>query len=600
MLRIVTKQAIEEIVEHNAEPFIDETGINAVFLDSASQHTGSTFAVEGEGDYIIDDEYGRVWSREFFGRARQVYGGPQVYEGFSNYGFLAVPFRQVPRRRVETRHELYGALRALYDIAKERYSDRVIVWRGQAKEHQVVRPHHERELLFGSSDIVEPSVRPSGTRRAPLSDTAQAVWSILVQRHLARVTSYDPAHRAMETQKAWPYATHLGPFLSLAFAQHYGLPTPALDVTTDIGVALWFALNTLTNAGDGNTVPAGAAGGEGVVYCIASEKGQYFGKDLKDLVALRPQRQYGGFLASNWGNSKNRVARYIIGAVYFPHEIAREITSELPTAEYLFPGPYEDKFVAMLQEVAMYRRHRSAALAAIAEHIYWVERQRAPTQTSGTDSGGADGVVGNPDEDYLAGRICFMKGDYENAELLIQRAAARGHLAAMTWLGTLLSDRGDPVGERWTRRAAEAGQPDAMNNLGLSSEKRGEDAEAERWFLRAARLNNVTAAYNLGSLFYRTGRRNDAKEWLAIASEAGDPDAACNLGKLFYDDNDLQAAEKWFRVGAEAGQAQAAHNLGHLCKRDGRKEEAIHWFRRATDLGDPDAHYYLGQLTEQQ
>jgi hypothetical protein len=114
---------------------------------------------------------------------------------------------------------------------------------------------------------------------------------------LARCGSYAPAHRFAETGQAWPHATHLGEFVTLAFAQHYGLPTPALDVTTDFGVALWFALHTLMGSG-GNTSVRPASGGEGVVYVIAGGRGEYFGEDLPDLTALRPRRQHGGFLAS--------------------------------------------------------------------------------------------------------------------------------------------------------------------------------------------------------------------------------------------------------------------------------------------------------------
>jgi hypothetical protein len=308
MLRSVSKDHIEDVVEHNTEPFVNEGSLGSSFLESV-EATTSEDTDFGEGDYVIEDEYGRIWTTEFFQRYKHLFVGPPLsaVASFSNYGFLSLPFRQVPRRRVESREDLYSALAVLDKIAGQLYPKRVVVYRGQAQEYLISRDAHESELLFGSGSVIEPSLRPSGTRRKSLSGTAQAVWSLLVQRHLAH-HNYAPAHRFLETQHVWPHATAVGEFISLAFAQHYGLPTPALDVTTDFGVALWFALHTLTGSG-GTTKVGLPSGGEGVIYVIAGGAGEYFGEDLPNLTALRPRRQHGGFLASNWGNSKNRVAR---------------------------------------------------------------------------------------------------------------------------------------------------------------------------------------------------------------------------------------------------------------------------------------------------
>jgi hypothetical protein len=161
--------------------------------------------------------------------------------------------------------------------------------------------------------------------------------------------------------------------INLAFGQHYGLPTPALDVTRDARVALWFALHSITGVGPNTSVVSPASGSDGVVYVIAGDPGQYFGEKLTGEKALRPHRQRGGFLASNWGNSKNRVARYVVCAIYFPHTMLLDLAPVLPTAERLFPGPTEDPFVALIQQMARRDKHGSTALQEIAEHVYWIE-----------------------------------------------------------------------------------------------------------------------------------------------------------------------------------------------------------------------------------
>jgi hypothetical protein len=198
----------------------------------------------------------------------------------------------------------------------------------------------------------------------------------MVQGHVADARTYAPAHRYLETGEAWPFATERGRYLLLAFAQHYGLPTPALDVTSDIRIALWFALFNFTGSGAMRVTPA--QGGHGVVYVIAADKQQYFSEATLTTHALRPERQRGGFLVSNWGNSKNRVTRYLVGAIYFSHSLRDELHGELPSAQHLFPGPEDDGFVRRIQRVAWHERHGSALLAEIADHVYWVEGSPSP------------------------------------------------------------------------------------------------------------------------------------------------------------------------------------------------------------------------------
>jgi len=579
MLRFISNDNVEDVIEHNTEPFVNEGGLGSSFIEKRGESAPRATDF-GSGDYVIEDEYGRIWTTEFFQQCNGPFAGPplSVMESFSNYGFLSVPFRQVPRRRVETREDLYRALAALDNAARRLYPKRQVVYRGQTGEYLISRDGNESELLFGTGTVLEPSLRPSATRRKSLSGTAHAVWSLLVQQHLARNNGYAPAHRFAETEDVWPHATALGEFIALAFAQHYGLPTPALDVTTDFGVALWFALHTLSGSG-GDTKVGLASGGEGVVYVIAGGRGEYFGEDLPHLTAIRPRRQHGGFLASNWGNSKNRVARYLVGAVYFPHSILMEIVSELPTGEYLFPGPNEDSFVGLLQRVAWYERHGSEALTEIAAHVYWVH----PADQSEANEIN-DGTSSNPNSDA------------EEAEKQWRLAAENNDPDSAAMLGVMLARRGDPEGELWTRRAAAEGQVDAMNNLGGIYERRHELAEAERWYRKAAEAGLIVGAYNLGTLLIRTGQRGEAERWLKIAAEGGDPDAACGLGKLLYERDEMTDAERWFQAGAEAGQAQSAYNLGQLCESQKNFKKAAYWFRVAAELGDPDAPYRLSRL----
>lgn len=606
MLQSVPRDAVAELIERNTEPFVNEVGL--LTRGRAPGHPALPAELDAEGDYVVEDDYGRVWSRTFFGDHAGLLDGPchPSTVMFANHGFLAVPFRKVPRRRVTTREELYATLHAMAAAGRMLYPGRVVVYRGQSQEYTIPRPAEERERLFGSADAVEPSLRPSGTRRQELGTIARAVWSQLVQMYVAREAGYNPAHRYLDTGEAWSLATRHARSVTLAFAQHYGLPTPALDVTSDAGVALWFALHTFS--GSGVLTAAAATGGDGVVYVIAGERGQYFDEGIVPTHALRPRRQHGGFLASNWGNSKNRVVRYLVGAVYFPHELLLQVVHELPTAAFLFPGPREDRFVKRIQQIAWHERHGSPVLAEIAANVYWVDEPASPAPDNGgvtlndRDDSRTDDQLreaaegGDMAAAYRLGLRRHLLDDQEAAERWCRTAALGGNLDGACLLGMILTSRGDPQGEAWTRGAAEAGQPNAMNNLGLLNAHRGDNAEAERWYQRAAEAGVVEAAYNLGTLLYRTGRRDQGERWLAAAADAGDPDAACNLGKICYDRRDDESAERWFRVAAERGIVAAAFNLGQLCEHTGRTAEALDWFRRAATGGDPDAPYRIARL----
>src|SRR5262249_13978000 len=81
----------------------------------------------------------------------------------------------------------------------------------------------------------------------------------------------------------------------------------------------------------------------------------------------------------------------------------------------------------------------------------------------------------------------------------------------------------------WYRRAAEAGDKNAMTNLGLMyADGRGvakDEEEAVRWYRRAAEAGNAAAMHNLGFM-YRNGRgvsrdMQNAAVWVFKALRAG-------------------------------------------------------------------------------
>lgn len=272
----------------------------------------------------------------------------------------------MPRFSAATSREAHTVLDELAASAKRLYPDRVVVYRGQTREYLVERTANDNIKLFGTPIVLEPSLLPSASRREPLSDIAGAVWAHVVQRHLGSIAGvYAPALRFMETGQAWHHATPDGQLVTLAFAQHYGLPTPAVDVTASANVALWFALNNLVLKSGGVATATPNDAGTGVVYVIAADRAQYFDNGLTRETALRPIRQNGGFMASNWGHCKNRVTNQLIGAVYLSDATEAELRARLPLGGALFPGPTEDAFLALIQRLSTQQRQGSPALEVL-------------------------------------------------------------------------------------------------------------------------------------------------------------------------------------------------------------------------------------------
>ncbi|MGA0607924.1 hypothetical protein ACO2Q0_18190 [Phenylobacterium sp. VNQ135] len=119
-------------------------------------------------------------------------------------------------------------------------------------------------------------------------------------------------------------------------------------------------------------------------------------------------------------------------------------------------------------------------------------------------------------------------------------APAQFYLAQLYETGALGVVQNLPEARRWTARAAEAGEPNAMHNLGLYY-FRGDGgpqdlASAAQWFRKAAEQGVVDSQYNLG-LMYQSGSGvqqdpAEALKWFSLAAAQGDGLARAAVDKL--------------------------------------------------------------------
>ena len=138
-----------------------------------------------------------------------------------------------------------------------------------------------------------------------------------------------------------------------------------------------------------------------------------------------------------------------------------------------------------------------------------------------------------------------------------------------------------------TRLAAEQGDADAQNNLGvmyvLGEGVPQDDAEAARWYRLAGEQGDAEAQYNLGDMYqprHIVPDPQDAAEavrWYRLAAEQGHARASYNLGSMYAPRRyfasgvppDASESTRWyrlagelFRLAAEQGDAEAQGMLG--------------------------------------
>ena len=89
--------------------------------------------------------------------------------------------------------------------------------------------------------------------------------------------------------------------------------------------AIWFALHRLRVSDSGKaSVERIATDDIAVLYVFDVPPGWAFSGELQDVPGVRPSRQRGAFVPISWGYRRNRAARYLVGAVYFPGSFAPE------------------------------------------------------------------------------------------------------------------------------------------------------------------------------------------------------------------------------------------------------------------------------------
>ena len=167
---------------------------------------------------------------------------------------------------------------------------------------------------------------------------------------------------------------------------------------------------------------------------------------------------------------------------------------------------------------------------------------------------------------------------------------------------------------RWYTLAADKGDADAQNNLGVcyanGSGVELNYEEAAKWYRLAAEQGNAYGQGNLGWC-YENGcgveqSDEEAAKWYKLAAEQGNAYGQGNLGWCYESGTgvkqDYKEAAKWYKLAADKGSAYAQNNLG-TCYRDGmgvvqNYEEAVRLYRLAAEQGNAYGQGNLGWCYE--
>jgi TPR repeat protein len=188
---------------------------------------------------------------------------------------------------------------------------------------------------------------------------------------------------------------------------------------------------------------------------------------------------------------------------------------------------------------------------------------------------------------------------------LLEKAAGQGHVYDMMSVGAIHHVRKEhEQAVAWITKAAEAGLPDAMYNLGCVLNK-GEGVAAPRdhaaamgWFRRAADAGQGKAAQNLAAMYTlgtggvaRSKRR--AMQWRRKAADKGAVESCAHLARDMYEDRPHAREVGHVEVEATGAAMSAADMECHDHVPPEVLTSVVHWLRKGCVTGGPSLLDYL-------
>ena len=173
-------------------------------------------------------------------------------------------------------------------------------------------------------------------------------------------------------------------------------------------------------------------------------------------------------------------------------------------------------------------------------------------------------------------------------------------------VGAMPTDRpNSELSDEELRAKADAGDAEAIKDVGLRFERAGDNEMARQWYERAADVGHGGAMRNLGVLRKDVDDHEGALAWFIRAADSGS-DLTMDRGSItvsrpvtvsaraasqaaleLFKMNRLDEAEQWIKRSQDMDDDQAVVVIaGHLHDEDFTSVRALEWCKRASDEGD--------------
>jgi len=358
---------------------LNGSSINNIYIDGSTEIILNKLNDTINSDFLIDSKYQNIYGVDrIVGSA--VYGqkGKPTLSFNASTGITIRADRNcIPIFECSNQNQLKNLI---FKIKAEK-KNKEIYYRGQTQHYNLRRSELTNMLLYGKKDIDEVSMPTAASRENFDFDSFSAIFQMQLQ---GIIYSSIAKTKFEELESSWPLWGSFSPYtdptisevhekfkrlyysyewdlMTMGIAQHYGIPTHGLDITSDINIALWFAENKWYSYEEkGKSYawykklefdPTDKNENYPVVYIIGTNSN--LKKDLDqieyiNLKATRPMRQkallhYGGF-----GLHSNICAKDILAIVRLTPDFV--YPTEYST-EYLFPSIIDDPLYSSLLQL---------------------------------------------------------------------------------------------------------------------------------------------------------------------------------------------------------------------------------------------------------
>ena len=335
------------------------------------------------GIYLVDKYYQEIISLEqlqegpiYRNDGFPVYAGESgllVREILEEYGIKATArakWWDIPCLHATNRGELIQIVETLSAVL----DNKGLLFRGQTDAYRVPRSAWIRELLFGNEKVDEIALTSTASRHD--FDFDHFLGQLQLELQSLIYCDIDPEHfKAWRVDKQsgqicftdekicsryneWLNAGNHWDVTVMSIAQHYGVPTHGIDLSTDLEVAIWMALNEAYPYKASKEVrwwyrPVDRSLKRPVIYLVApmntgTELSNY---ELSGLPSERQRAQSAHMHFGGWGMHTNLCAEEVLCAI----TLGTDVTNSLTTSD-MYPSPSQDPLFDALLEL---RRERS-------------------------------------------------------------------------------------------------------------------------------------------------------------------------------------------------------------------------------------------------